>query len=62
MTRGGKLPKQVSHRVDGGAYFFFQRRPGVRRLSEVSDILGYEPTSQYRLESVHCSQGEASAK
>jgi pilus assembly protein CpaF len=32
-----------------------ERRPGTRLLSEVSEILGYEPEAdRYRLESVYC--------
>ena len=40
-----------------------ERRPGARFVSEVSEILSYEPEAdRYRLESVYAYQGEVSAK
>jgi len=40
-----------------------ERRPGAGFVSEVSEILGYEPEAdRYRLESVYGHQGEVSAK
>jgi len=37
-----------------------ERRPGARFVSELSEVLEYEPQfDQYRLDSVYCRQGAA---